>query len=421
MKRGTTGGGATAPQTRRYFALDAFRGLAAIGVAIFHFRWTHPELSSCPLFDRLFNTLDFFFVLSGFVLAHAYLSKPLPLGTFVWRRLARLYPLHVFALLMFLALQLGKLAVTSLGMSSRNEAFDGMNALNFIDTLFLLQSTGLLWHEIAWNYPAWTISTELFSAVAIYALVAHFGRRAVEPICAAIVLVCIAYVYEFAVQPSDYGPNALIRTLCGLAIGCLVYRLHVRFQPIRGPVWGTIAEVFVILLAYLLLRSPATKPVWYLVTFGMAAVIYVFAAERGLLSQALRRLQLYRLGTGSYSIYLNHALVGAIFSKVFLGIAPRLGITGTMSAVVYVLTFVGLLMIYSHFTLRYIERPGRALWLQAGPLIAELVRARAQPRPSPVFLARKERVIAAAGIHALSRRVAASSGVRVPESMASAS
>jgi len=55
------------PHLRRYFALDAFRGLAAVAVAIFHFRWTHPELSTCGIFERLVNLLDFFFVLGGFV------------------------------------------------------------------------------------------------------------------------------------------------------------------------------------------------------------------------------------------------------------------------------------------------------------------------------------------------------------------
>ncbi len=112
---------------RRYLALDTFRGLAAVGVAIFHFRWTHPELSASPMFDRLFNLLDFFFILSGFVLAHVYISKPTPVVEFAWRRLARLYPLHVFALAMFAVLQVAKLVAEHTGLAMRQHAFDGMN------------------------------------------------------------------------------------------------------------------------------------------------------------------------------------------------------------------------------------------------------------------------------------------------------
>jgi peptidoglycan/LPS O-acetylase OafA/YrhL len=357
--------GPEAAQYKRYFALDAFRGLAAVGVAIFHFRWTHPELSSMAVLDRLFNLLDFFFVLSGFVLAHIYLSKPLALGDFVWRRLARLYPLHVFTLLMFLLLQLGKLLAVNLGVAARNEPFAGMNVLNFIDTLLLLQWTGLLWDQISWNYPSWTVAVEFLGAVMIYALAAGFGRRVLEPICIALVAGCVAYMCLFAVEPRDYGPDALVRALFGLALGCLLYRLHARFNLVRGPVWGTIAEVVAMVAVCLLISSPATRPYWYLVTFGLAAVIYVFAAEQGLVSAVLKQLRLHRLGTGSYSIYLNHALIGAIFSKLFLSLAPQFGITGALSVAVYLPMFLLILFAYSRFTLYYIERPGRTLWLRA--------------------------------------------------------
>jgi peptidoglycan/LPS O-acetylase OafA/YrhL len=380
MQERPIGDASAVRQVRQFYALDAFRGLAAIGVAIFHFRWTHPELAGSALFERLFNLLDFFFVLSGFMLAHAYLSRPLALGNFVWRRLARLYPLHLFALLMFLLLQLAKLAAAQLGVPVQQDAFQGMNAQNFLDALLLLQATGLLWHEISWNYPAWTVSAEFLGAVIVYALAVGFGRRALEPLCLALVAGCLAYLIAFSVEPSDYGPDALVRTLYALALGCLLHRLHAQFDLIRGPVWGTIAELLVLGVVALLIGMPATRPYWYLVTLALAGVIYVFAAEQGLISTLARKLQLHRLGTGSYSIYLNHALIGALFSKVFLTLAPMLGISGRLSVMVYVPIFLALLMLYSRWTLHTIERPGRQLWLRAQPLVFEALSKLALPQ-----------------------------------------
>jgi peptidoglycan/LPS O-acetylase OafA/YrhL len=369
MQGRPVGDGSAIRQMRQFYALDAFRGLAAIGVALFHFRWTHSELAASVLFERLFNLLDFFFVLSGFMLAHAYLSRPLALGNFVWRRLARLYPLHLFALLMFALLQLAKLAAARSGLPTQQPAFEGMNALNFLDALLLLQSTGLLWHEISWNYPAWTVSAEFLSAVIVYALAVRFGRRALEPLCVALVVACLAYLVLFAVPPSDYGIGSLVRTLYALALGCLLHRLHAQFDLIRGPVAGTIAEGLAMAAVWLLISTPSTRPFWYLVTVALAGVIYVFAAEQGLVSKAFRRLQLHRLGTGSYSIYLNHALIGAIFSKAYLTVAPMLGIAGTLSVAVFVPSFLAVLMLYSRLTLRIIERSGRQLILRAQPLV----------------------------------------------------
>jgi peptidoglycan/LPS O-acetylase OafA/YrhL len=406
---------------RRYLALDAFRGLAAVGVAIFHFRWTHPELSTSGTFERLFNLLDFFFVLSGFVLAHVYLSKQQPVGEFLWRRLARLYPLHVFALVMFLLLQLGKLAAEKAGMPMRQHAFAGMNFLNFLDTLFLLQSTGLLGHEISWNYPSWTVSTELIAAIVIYALVARFGRSAAMPLCIAVLVLTATYMFLSSAEPRDYGPDALIRTLYGLAMGCLLYRLHARFALIRGPVIGTIAELAGILAVLLLLSTEATRPYWYLVTFALAAVIYVFAAEEGLVSRAFERLQLHRLGTGSYSIYLNHALVGAIFSKAYLAVAAKLGLSGVASVAVYVPSFILLLLIYSRFTLCYVERPGQALMLRLWPRVRVVLNPEAAPAVSPRLAARIARVLGRSAAVPYSNLRAASSAVSAPPSTSSAS
>lgn len=46
--------------------------------------------------------VDFFFVLSGFVLSHALIDRPAPAGRFAWARFARLYPLSLVILLLML-------------------------------------------------------------------------------------------------------------------------------------------------------------------------------------------------------------------------------------------------------------------------------------------------------------------------------
>jgi peptidoglycan/LPS O-acetylase OafA/YrhL len=295
-----------------------------------------------------------------------------------------------------------------------------MNTLNFLDTLLLLQWTGLLGDKISWNYPSWTVSTELLSAVIVFALAMSFGLRALGAICIAVVAAGALYMLAFSIEPSDYGPNALVRTLYGVAMGCLLYRVHRRFDFDWGPVWGTVAEVGGIAAVIVLLCTDATRPYWYLVTFGLAVVIYVFANEQGLVSRASRQLQLHRLGTGSYSIYLNHALVGAIFSKLYLVAAGKLGLSGLASVAVYVPSFVAVLIVYSRFTLRYVERPGQALMMRAWPRVQRLLHVDGSSPATTAFAARKARVLAHAGAvrdpQAYSSRRAASSADRVPAS-----
>ena len=205
----------------RYLGLDAFRGAAAFGVALFHFRWTDPALQASTVVAGLVMLVDFFFVLSGFVLAHAYFGRDGSVADFVRRRLARLYPLHLFALLVFLGMQGIKLAVAASGGDLRHQAFAGLNAWNFADTLLLLQSTGLVWNEISWNAPSWSISTEFFANVIVFLLLVMLGRRQLNLICSVLLISIVLYFLIAGVAAHDYGPLALLRCIAAFCLGCL--------------------------------------------------------------------------------------------------------------------------------------------------------------------------------------------------------
>lgn len=81
---------------RRYEALDGLRGVAAVGVMLYHIGgWTgRPWLVS-----HGYLAVDFFFCLSGFVLAHAYGRRAIGLWGFLRQRLTRLWPLIALTML----------------------------------------------------------------------------------------------------------------------------------------------------------------------------------------------------------------------------------------------------------------------------------------------------------------------------------
>jgi peptidoglycan/LPS O-acetylase OafA/YrhL len=86
---------AAAPPTSHFVVLDGLRGVAALAVVVFHFMefvvpdYTHSFIAHAYL------AVDFFFGLSGFVIASAYDTKvaQLGVGPFLLRRLVRLHPL----------------------------------------------------------------------------------------------------------------------------------------------------------------------------------------------------------------------------------------------------------------------------------------------------------------------------------------
>ncbi|MHC2733083.1 hypothetical protein ACVIEO_006660 [Rhizobium leguminosarum] len=86
--------GVSVADRNRYYTLDAMRGFAAICVVATHFRESYAPSA--------YLAVDFFFVLSGFIIAEIYgkrLSRGLLFQSFMAARIKRLYPLYLIGIL----------------------------------------------------------------------------------------------------------------------------------------------------------------------------------------------------------------------------------------------------------------------------------------------------------------------------------
>src|SRR5690349_3198982 len=128
----------------RFRVLDGWRGACALLVALFHLdAYWH-------FYDGLFVRnawlfVDFFFVLSGFVISHAYrgrLATWHDARSFAIRRIGRLWPLHMAVLTFFVLLELLKLAIVKSGhVGSDSLAFTDTKAFDAIAAnIVLIQS-----------------------------------------------------------------------------------------------------------------------------------------------------------------------------------------------------------------------------------------------------------------------------------------
>ncbi|RVA95930.1 acyltransferase, partial [Mesorhizobium sp. M7A.F.Ca.CA.004.02.1.1] len=84
----------------RFLVLDSWRGICALLVALFHFP-TGSTISQSAFIGSSYLFVDFFFVLSGFVIASSYgdrLNQPEQVARFALVRFGRIYPLHLLML-----------------------------------------------------------------------------------------------------------------------------------------------------------------------------------------------------------------------------------------------------------------------------------------------------------------------------------
>ena len=325
-------------RTVQFTALDALRGVAAIAVAMFHFFPDWPG----------YLAVDFFFVLSGFILSHGYLYGRRQVGwtEFLVHRLARLYPLHLYALLVYVAL-------VCLLAGAWPTYPDGA-LFTFMQHLTMFNNVGLNPHGLTYNEPSWSISAEFVVNMLFIACVTTRTGNAVLALVALSGLGLIGGLTgHLDVHYQNYFTvvNAgLVRCLSSFFLGVLTYRFYLRGQDAQGSwrVWSMVeAVVLAVPVALVLGRSGKTSALDFAMPFVFMGVIFVFALERGWMAGRISRLAYF--GKISYSLYLNQ------FAVLFLvrHMLPGRGVPLTL------LVYLAVLWAYSHFTYHWLEQPSR--------------------------------------------------------------
>jgi peptidoglycan/LPS O-acetylase OafA/YrhL len=316
---------------RRYAALDAWRGLCAIIVVLHHYAPAGGLVGSSPVVINGFLFVDFFFVLSGFVISHSYGSKLRTVAeflAFLWGRFARLWPLHALILVALIVLEVARAAVGA-RMGTVAPVFSGHFPLATLPTQFLfLESFGIN-ERLTWNGPSWSISSEFFVAV-LFGLVClalparRFASAALAIVASALLL--IAWVSpRFMNAAHDYG---FVRCCADFFSGVLCFR-RLAGAPLATPppskLACTVQEAAVVAVVLLLVASSGETPVSLLAPLVFSVAVGVFALERGKISKTLHWRGFQALGAWSYSIYMLQVPVVMVIYFVWRLIAKREG------------------------------------------------------------------------------------------------
>ncbi|MDB4956610.1 MAG: acyltransferase 3 [Myxococcales bacterium] len=295
-------------KSERFAALDAWRGICALLVALEHLN-IDSVLHRNALIHHGFRFVDFFFVLSGFVIAHAYRERLQRGGAevraFLVRRIGRLWPLHIVMLLGFFGFETCVWLANHAHISTGRAAFAEHDTLASLPAnILLVHSWGILDHP-TWNVPSWSISTEVFAYGLFAALCALVPRKWLDPVASVLLagsVAVILFVAPLGMRSTfDYG---LFRCVFGFTMGVLIRRVWQRW-PLKLGTFGEIAVVLLVVGGVILIPDESSV----LVTALFALAVWVFAGEDGLLSGLLRKKLPQALGRWSYSIYMVHALV----------------------------------------------------------------------------------------------------------------
>lgn len=301
----------------RYLALDGLRGVAAISVVLYHFRWTN-HFTANAFFKHTYLAVDLFFILSGFIIYAGYsgkLSDRSSLQRFIYLRFFRVYPLHLAVLLAFLALEVAKLwAQRSGALIPEHEPFtEGNSIAALIANIFLVHGLGIFDH-LSWNTPSWSISCE-FVAYMVFgtgALAGLFRSKLVSVFGAVLAVVgytAIALAYGTLDITYDWG---LVRCLSGFFFGMLI------FEAVAGPIGDRLraqsttligcCEVGLLVALMLAMVFASGAAIVLVIPIFIGSVI-VLQLDRGPIAKALQSKTSQFLGRISYSIYMIHFFI----------------------------------------------------------------------------------------------------------------
>lgn len=335
----------TAARTPRLDSLTSLRWWAALAVFFFHVRNVVPlpgvigELAGYGNFG-----VAFFFLLSGFVLTWSW-RPSVGIGTFYWRRLARIYPLHLVTLIIAIPV------FYSFSPIAEQTWVKPVDVAVLILCVLLLQG----WSRdpavlFAGNPAAWTLTAEMFF-YAMHPFLTKILRLLSSrgAVTAAVSILVLSVMARAAILIDPTGTLALlpwpVLRINEFMIGmCLAWAMRLGWRP-RVPIWIPITLLATFLLGLQLLdRLPqATELAWVLTSFVSEIMTALFAllvcayavADLEDRTRLSRARPLVLLGEWSYAFYLIHATL------IYFVLAQF----GRQSGVVGVTWIIGLLAV----------------------------------------------------------------------------
>jgi len=378
-------------------ALTSLRFLAAAWVAIFHAHAMKAFLGPA-WFQHIavigYLGVNFFFVLSGFILVYTYSDRMVSLREFWQSRFARIYPAFLFSLLLAapgffyvcLKMDVAKTVPEWIWPAAHLK-------IAALTTLAMVQ-TWIPQNSMAWHMPTWSLSNEAFFYLLFPFLLPAFGRFSRRQLLAILptgfvfgLIVTGLYngiqpdgalpVDPHAIAPWQYFVkfNPLLRLpefLMGMACGVLFVRNgHSRkfAWPLLVGSVGMIALAAAILdrNSSLLLHAAVLGPAFAAMVYGVA----LRPAGLGFLEKRFFVL----LGDASYSFYLLHSMVIGAFTGFFHDAAGNLRYQNPLWFLLPVATITLISLLVYRFIeqpMRRVLRPKRKVESEEGPATAPL-------------------------------------------------
>ena len=331
------------------------------------------SVTDLTFFENSWVFVEFFFVLSGFVLVHGYgFRNDLKFKPFMTARFYRLFPLHFFMLFIFIIFECGKwLAWKFGGFSFNTLPFTNAYAFSEIVPNFLLIHAWVPFADpFSFNSPSWSISIEFYMYALLFVSISVFRSFRVAS-WFMIVLLTFILIYH----KSNLLVIEVQRGLFCFFGGAITYIVFLKTQnlKLKSQIFLASFVEFVLLVSVVFVTNTQIKLKGVIAPGLFCLTVFCFAFEAGVFSKILKVHLLQFIGKISFSIYMTHA--GVLFIVISLAmvvqkftrveLAPMidakrsLDFGGPLENNVAVIVVLMLVIFVSNFTYKQIELKGQ--------------------------------------------------------------
>ncbi len=333
---------------KKIIFLESIRGISALFVLLFHLKETSSSFiiqNFLVLNGEIF--VDFFFVLSGFVIAYSYSSRIftlMDLLKFKFKRFLRLYPLHILTLLIFLIIEFTKYFLSTKGIFSDTPPFTINNTNTFVHNLFLTHAFLPL---NSFNIPSWSISVE-FYAYFLFSIIVLLIKN--KNMCLFIFIGVSIFSFLYIIYfggtiTSMENKDGFIRCCFSFFLGATIFRLKdfIKIKP-------QLADFLILFFLILLFLTFLIKNNFIGILLFSIIILISVNQENNHLVRILSFRPLVYLGSISYGVYMFHFFViwaERQISKYILKINPD-------GLIIVVLTIIFTILL-AHISKNYLE------------------------------------------------------------------
>lgn len=327
--------------------LTSLRLIFALMVFASHLCMINEAAFSGHILKEGYVGVSFFFILSGFIIAHNYTAK-LTDGScsrkrFWVARVARIYPLHLLTLVA--AIFIGGTFVATQPLSWAH-LFTSATLTN----AYIPRSDFFF----ALNSPAWSLCCEQLFYI-LFPMALPIARSPKKLAIIAVTAVAVAAVGS-TFTPEQYIKGVWytnpITRLPDFVVGVFLWHAYQRIKEIDiSQCAASLMEISAVLLFAVFYIYAEDIPKAYRYSFyywaPMAAIILTFALQRGILSKALKAKLLITGGEISYGIYLIQLLVITAIDSHIEALPPIAAAAIALSAITAI----------SYLSYNYFEKP----------------------------------------------------------------